>query len=111
MNDQHKYKFLIVDGSYIFSKVEKYDLTENFIILNKPLKMVFHEDEEQINYSFCPWVLFSNQENYPVSTRSITTIANLNEESISLYKKAITGTFDKKESDNTESSLPINIIN
>lgn len=96
MENKNIYKYIeLLNGDRLLAEINLKESVDGFLKIVNPLKMIVIEDEETINYNFTPWVPFSNDKVYPLSQRSITTIATLNEETVELYTKAVKRIIDK----------------
>jgi len=112
MEENKNYKYIeLMNGDKLLAIVDMSKAINGFLKLQRPLKMIISEDEEIINYGFAPWIPFSDEESVPLSTKSIVTIAKLNDETIELYKRALAGTEETNEVDVFESYDLENEIN
>ena len=88
MKNKAKY-LLLVNGDQLFASVDFSSSSDGFLKLEQPLKLIISEMEEVVNYSFSPWIPFTDSIIIALSAKSITTIASLNEENQLLYQKAL----------------------
>lgn len=99
MTEEKLYKYIqITTGDTLIAKVDMSKAINGFVKLEKPLKMIVREDNEMINYSFVPWIPFTDDEIIPLNSKSIVTIAALNEDSVEIYKQALAETEEINES-------------
>jgi hypothetical protein len=85
-----EYKYIhLTNGDHLFTELRFPKAKTGFFKLKNPLKLQMKEDAEHVHFGFMPWIPFSDDEEFPLSAKSIVTIANLNEEYTKIYKKGL----------------------
>ena len=89
-NDMSAYKYIhLTNGDHLFTEMHFPKEKTGFFKLKNPLKLQMKEDENHVHFGFMPWIPFSDDEEVPLSAKSIITIANLNDEYVEMYKKGL----------------------
>ena len=84
------YKYIhLTNGDHLFTEIHFPKEKTGFFKLKNPLKLQMKEDERHVHFGFMPWIPFSDDEEFPLSAKSIITIANLNDEYVEMYKKGL----------------------
>jgi len=97
MKKNTEYKFImLLNNDFIFTKIDLEKNITGFLKLINPLKIIFSEDDDSINYNFIPWIPFTDDNTIPLSTKSIITITSLSDELIELYETAIQNISESK---------------
>ena len=85
-----RYKYIhLTNGDHIFTQLHSPKEKTGFFKLKQPLKLTMKEDDNHVHFGFMPWIPFSDDEEVPLSAKSIVTMANLNDEYVKMYKNGL----------------------